>query len=157
MYVLNCVKTVYQVIKTKVNLCVPALQIIQTFYNKTYYERAGGNWTDVQQAEACNENNSNSSNTTTTAPNLSNVSNCYEKFGVQTELLLNKWQLEILWSVTVALFVFFGMIGAFSSAKVADFFGRWVLFIGVIRNHALTAVVVVKDLKCNIFIQSNCK
>ncbi|PVD36656.1 hypothetical protein C0Q70_03642 [Pomacea canaliculata] len=101
----------------------PAL-IIQTFYNKTYYERAGGNWTDVQQAEACNENNSNSSNTTTTAPNLSNVSNCYEKFGVQTELLLNKWQLEILWSVTVALFVFFGMIGAFSSAKVADFFGR---------------------------------
>nr|KAG5707331.1 hypothetical protein BaRGS_005298 [Batillaria attramentaria] len=47
-----------------------------------------------------------------------------EAFGVDMDKLLEKWQIEILWAATVALFVFFGMIGAFSSAKVADYFGR---------------------------------
>lgn len=32
--------------------------------------------------------------------------------------------IEILWSITVAFFVFFGMIGAFTSGKIADYFGR---------------------------------
>jgi len=32
--------------------------------------------------------------------------------------------IEIMWSLTVALFVFFGMVGAFSSGKIADHFGR---------------------------------
>ncbi|XP_045161535.2 solute carrier family 2, facilitated glucose transporter member 1-like [Mercenaria mercenaria] len=32
--------------------------------------------------------------------------------------------IEILWSITVAFFVFFGMIGAFSSGRIADYFGR---------------------------------
>ncbi|KAH3817958.1 solute carrier family 2, facilitated glucose transporter member 1-like [Dreissena polymorpha] len=32
--------------------------------------------------------------------------------------------IEIMWSLTVALFVFFGMIGAFSSGRIADYFGR---------------------------------
>lgn len=32
--------------------------------------------------------------------------------------------IEILWSVTVAIFVLFGMIGAFLSGKFADAFGR---------------------------------
>ena len=33
-------------------------------------------------------------------------------------------RIEILWSVTVAIFVLFGMIGAFASGKFADYFGR---------------------------------
>ena len=33
--------------------------------------------------------------------------------------------IEILWSVTVAIFVLFGMIGAFASGKFADHFGRY--------------------------------
>lgn len=32
--------------------------------------------------------------------------------------------IEILWSITVAFFVFFGMIGAFTSGRIADYFGR---------------------------------
>ncbi|XP_052274456.1 solute carrier family 2, facilitated glucose transporter member 1-like isoform X4 [Dreissena polymorpha] len=32
--------------------------------------------------------------------------------------------IEIMWSLTVALFVFFGMVGAFTSGRVADHFGR---------------------------------
>ena len=34
-------------------------------------------------------------------------------------------RIEILWSVTVAIFVLFGMIGAFASGKFADYFGRY--------------------------------
>lgn len=33
-------------------------------------------------------------------------------------------EIELLWSVTVAIFVLFGMIGAFASGKFADYFGR---------------------------------
>ncbi|XP_063410670.1 solute carrier family 2, facilitated glucose transporter member 1-like isoform X2 [Mytilus trossulus] len=33
-------------------------------------------------------------------------------------------KVELLWSVTVAIFVLFGMIGAFASGKFADYFGR---------------------------------
>ena len=32
--------------------------------------------------------------------------------------------LDLLWSITVAIFVLFGMIGAIVSGKVADHFGR---------------------------------
>ncbi|XP_060565835.1 solute carrier family 2, facilitated glucose transporter member 1-like isoform X2 [Ruditapes philippinarum] len=32
--------------------------------------------------------------------------------------------IELMWSITVALFVFFGMVGAFSSGRIADYFGR---------------------------------
>ena len=47
-----------------------------------------------------------------------------EEFGADLSLLLDATTLELLWSMTVAAFVLFGMIGAFISAKVADFFGR---------------------------------
>ena len=39
-------------------------------------------------------------------------------FSADRNFLLENWQLEILWSSTVAAFVLFGMIGAFTSAKV---------------------------------------
>lgn len=32
---------------------------------------------------------------------------------------------DFLWAVTVAIFVLFGMVGAFISGKVADYFGRY--------------------------------
>ena len=35
--------------------------------------------------------------------------------------------LDLLWSITVAIFVLFGMIGALISGKVADYFGRYFL------------------------------
>lgn len=97
--------------------------IIQAFYNKTYYERSGGNWEDVQRYETYqkeagkNATDDNSTKINTTLMTL-------EDFGADRSKLLEKWQLEILWSSTVALFVFFGMIGAFSSARCADYFGR---------------------------------
>ncbi|KAK7093689.1 solute carrier family 2, facilitated glucose transporter member 1-like [Littorina saxatilis] len=110
----------------------PAL-IIQEFYNKTYYERNGGNWEDVvnyenyrKASETNTTQNYSSTNPASTPTILMPVGDNLqpEFFGVDKSKLLEKWQLEILWSVTVALFVFFGMIGAFSSAKVADFVGR---------------------------------
>ncbi|XP_033764056.1 solute carrier family 2, facilitated glucose transporter member 1-like [Pecten maximus] len=40
------------------------------------------------------------------------------------KMVENEPVIEILWSVTVAIFVLFGMIGAFVSGSVADHFGR---------------------------------
>ena len=37
-------------------------------------------------------------------------------------------KVEWLWSITVAIFVLFGMFGAFASGKWADYFGRQVLY-----------------------------
>ena len=45
-------------------------------------------------------------------------------FGADESLLLEKWELELLWSSTVSAFVLFGMIGAFLALKVADTLGR---------------------------------
>jgi len=48
--------------------------------------------------------------------------------------------IEILWSITVAIFVLFGMIGAFISGHVADKFGRC----------ALEIYILFFDIKLNI-------
>ena len=40
--------------------------------------------------------------------------------------------LDLMWSITVAIFVLFGMIGAFVSGKVADHFGRYVFAVIII-------------------------
>ncbi|XP_076451529.1 solute carrier family 2, facilitated glucose transporter member 3-like [Babylonia areolata] len=108
--------------------------IIQAFYNKTYYERNGGKWEEVQNYEEyrqvwqkAQEDNTtvNYSASATVHPVAVGGQELQPgDFGVDESQLLEKWQLDMLWSTTVALFVFFGMIGAFSSAKVADFFGR---------------------------------
>ncbi|ESO91108.1 hypothetical protein LOTGIDRAFT_228693 [Lottia gigantea] len=47
-----------------------------------------------------------------------------KEIGFDKTLLIETWQLDLLWSTTVAAFVLFGMVGAFSSAKIADYFGR---------------------------------
>ena len=43
-------------------------------------------------------------------------------------------ELELMWAITIAAFVCFGMIGAFGSGKFADAFGRkrGMIFITVI-------------------------
>ncbi|KAL8597083.1 hypothetical protein ACOMHN_057572 [Nucella lapillus] len=123
--------------------------ILQEFYNKTYYERNGGNWNDILRYELylmTGEHNITLNNIptnlttpsitiippTTSAAIFENVTSgdddtvrlSPESFGVDREKMLKKWQLEILWSTTVAVFVFCGMIGAFTSGKAADYFGR---------------------------------
>lgn len=97
--------------------------IIQRFYNKTYYERSGGNWDDIDSYEEYLKHRRNN-NTGDNSTSVNSTEQQLEDFGADRSKLLEKWQLEILWSSTVALFVFFGMIGAFSSAKCADYFGR---------------------------------
>ena len=113
-------------------------QLIQEFYKKTFYERSGGDWSHVEAYEAYRAivSKLDSSVQTNYSVLLSGHGDLSlpsdktdlspEAFGVDGSKLLEKWQLEILWSSTVALFVFFGMIGAIISAKVADYFGRWV-------------------------------
>lgn len=61
------------------------------------------------RAPAIGNDSSASSNVTAVDPNIATVDDNL---------------LDLLWSVTVAIFVLFGMIGAFVSGKVADHFGR---------------------------------
>ncbi|GFS09117.1 solute carrier family 2, facilitated glucose transporter member 1 [Elysia marginata] len=114
------------------------INIITKFYNKTYYERRGGNW-DFMEAYDDYVQDRNITDTAAIAKfglnksadlaitdfeGGSNKTLTPEHFGADMSLLLEDWELKILWSTTVAAFVLFGMIGAFLSAKVADFFGR---------------------------------
>jgi len=71
-----------------------------------------------------------STNKTTTAklgpafPNGTNPSfSLYDNMKIVSE---ESDVVEILWSVTVAIFVLFGMIGSFLSGKVAERLGRFV-------------------------------
>jgi len=115
-------------------------ELVKIFYNQTYYERAGGDWHHIMKYEAYLQANMsdtefitthNISVNSTTMEALTNVKNENvtkllrpEQFGAQPEFLLADWELKILWSCTVAAFVLFGMIGAFMSAGVSDYFGR---------------------------------
>ncbi|XP_041378149.1 solute carrier family 2, facilitated glucose transporter member 5-like [Gigantopelta aegis] len=99
--------------------------LIKAFYNETYYERNGGNWTSMQKYDvyitevtAANQTD----NSTNKKPD--DAYKTPAEFGVDTDKLLKPWELELLWSSTVAAFVLFGMIGAFLSAKLADIAGR---------------------------------
>ncbi|XP_071109749.1 solute carrier family 2, facilitated glucose transporter member 4-like [Haliotis cracherodii] len=98
--------------------------IIKDFYNATYYERRGGNLSSIQAyasyLEGLNKTISDSNASTTPGPAEKTPSD----FGADESLLLEKWELELLWSSTVAAFVLFGMVGAFLALKVADTVGR---------------------------------
>ncbi|KAH9510278.1 Solute carrier 2, facilitated glucose transporter member 3 [Bulinus truncatus] len=110
--------------------------LIQHFYNKTYYERNGGTWENMQRYNDYLQDNitddeailkyfGNGSGVTVDAAKA-NVTKLIsaDKFNADPSLLLDTWVIKFLWATTVAAFVLFGMIGAFCSAKVADFFGR---------------------------------
>ncbi|XP_050414501.1 solute carrier family 2, facilitated glucose transporter member 1 isoform X1 [Patella vulgata] len=101
----------------------PAL-IIQEFYRKVYFERAGGNYGNLQDFDKQLISKNLTFENGTLRANQSEIDDLSDKLGVDHALLLEKWEIELLWSTTVAAFVLFGMIGAFTSAKVADFFGR---------------------------------
>ncbi|XP_059140307.1 solute carrier family 2, facilitated glucose transporter member 1-like [Physella acuta] len=99
--------------------------IIQEFYNKTYYERRGGNWENMEKYNAYLQNRTAVRAALNTTGNDTDTDIKHPAdFGADLSLLLESWEVKILWSTTVAAFVLFGMIGAFCSAKVADFFGR---------------------------------
>ncbi|KAL8601881.1 hypothetical protein ACOMHN_020616 [Nucella lapillus] len=106
--------------------------IIQAFYNKTYYERGGGKWEDVERYDDYLNDLAEAKNVTVNYTDKANKKLAIKMnatlspgdFNVNMDDLLADWKLQILWSSTVALFVFFGMIGAFSSAKLADSVGR---------------------------------
>lgn len=55
---------------------------------------------------------------------MSNMSLEQIEMQIIKKMVDNEPVIEILWSVTVAIFVLFGMIGAFVSGSVADHFGR---------------------------------
>ena len=73
------------------------------------------------------EMSTNKTTTTTLGPVFSNGTNSslslYNKMKIFSE---ESDVIEILWSVTVAIFVLFGMIGSFLSGKVAERLGRFV-------------------------------
>ncbi|CAL1535382.1 unnamed protein product [Lymnaea stagnalis] len=130
--------------------------LIQEFYNRTYYERRGGNWEGMQRynnylqdnitdADAIlkysvnvstdlssNQDNAQTNETKKLRP---------EQFNADISLLLESWEVKILWSTTVAAFVLFGMIGAFCSAKLADLFGRKRGMIGITFLMFIAAVL----------------
>lgn len=70
---------------------------------------------------------SNKTSTETLGPVFSNGTNSslslYDKMKLFSE---ESGVVEILWSITVAIFVLFGMIGSFLSGKVAERLGRFV-------------------------------
>ncbi|XP_062597352.1 solute carrier family 2, facilitated glucose transporter member 1-like [Saccostrea cucullata] len=96
-------------------------KIIQMFYEDVLTQRAGGEPTDKPKNQSVNvvglgnsSSNLNSSYVTTPKNNTKISPLDYEA----------PIEVEWLWSVTVAIFVLFGMVGAFISGKWADYFGR---------------------------------
>jgi MFS family permease len=81
------------------------------FYEDVLKERAGSEPMDNNTSMATDVNNTSGGNTTS-KPDVH-----YLDYEAPTNV-------EWLWSITVAIFVLFGMIGAFISGKWADYFGR---------------------------------
>lgn len=83
------------------------------FYVRVLWERKGLIPTDWDGTEE---------NATSTSNDISNTSmTLYEKMVKEAE---TSDQVEILWSITVAIFVLFGMMGSFMSGKLAERLGR---------------------------------
>ncbi|XP_052761204.1 solute carrier family 2, facilitated glucose transporter member 1-like isoform X2 [Mya arenaria] len=128
----------------------PAL-IIKTFYSQVYLARDGietvfnpqdkglhyvdparyVNTTTPAVVVVDNNSNTTADNSTALSDNSTKGTYAVETTTVRpvsmakTETEINEDNfIELLWSLTVALFVFFGMVGAFASGRVADYFGR---------------------------------
>ncbi|XP_078336749.1 solute carrier family 2, facilitated glucose transporter member 1-like [Crassostrea virginica] len=92
-------------------------KIIQMFYEDVIDERAG-------------LDTSNQSVTVVlVTDNSSGIPRSYNKTIIPRSMMnyldyTAKTEVEWLWSITVAIFVLFGMFGAFASGKWADYFGR---------------------------------
>ncbi|XP_067659655.1 solute carrier family 2, facilitated glucose transporter member 3-like [Haliotis asinina] len=130
--------------------------IIKDFYNATYYERRGGNWSDIQAYAAYRDSlNTSVSDTSNASTTPGPAEKTPADFGADESLLLEKWELELLWSSTVAAFVLFGMVGAFLALKVADTVGRkrgmvvitFIMFIAAILGGI---TVIAKSPECLI-------
>ena len=111
-------------------------QVIRIFYVETFMIRQGllpANWYEIKENYLnMKDNMSPQQNLTVTTDSGSSTnvsSNATMDIGQIIEKIkvasLKDDRIEILWSATVAIFVLFGMIGAFASGKFADFFGRY--------------------------------
>lgn len=98
--------------------------VIRIFYARVLWERAGIIPVDWDGHDLIREM-SNKTSTETLGPVFSNGTNSslslYDKMKLFSE---ESGVVEILWSITVAIFVLFGMIGSFLSGKVAERLGR---------------------------------
>ncbi|KAK3603513.1 hypothetical protein CHS0354_030370 [Potamilus streckersoni] len=106
-------------------------KIIQDFYGEVYAERNG-----IKPDKHILSSSSNVSTTTVTvvigSPGQNNTgynidpakANNVSKSSTENEGSVDDNFLDLMWSITVAIFVLFGMFGAFASGKIADFFGR---------------------------------
>ncbi|KAL4220892.1 Solute carrier 2 [Mactra antiquata] len=111
-------------------------RLIKAFYTMTYMAREGYetyyNPVDRGLYFKTLPDGDNVTTMTTLAPVMSLGNNSNGSMPTARDPLLARTEkeieadnfIEILWSITVAFFVFFGMIGAFTSGKIADYFGR---------------------------------
>ena len=94
---------------------------------RVLWERAGIIPVSWDGNDLSREMSTNETTTTTLGPVFSNGTNSslslYDKMKIFSE---ESDVIEILWSITVAIFVLFGMIGSFLSGKVAERLGRFV-------------------------------
>lgn len=94
---------------------------------RVLWERAGIIPVGWDGNDLSREMSTNNTTITTLGPVFSNGTNSslslYNKMKIFSE---ESDVIEILWSVTVAIFVLFGMIGSFLSGKVAERLGRFV-------------------------------
>lgn len=90
-------------------------KVIRVFYVRVLWERAGiipQDWDGSDDNATLPLNASDGSNSSMSL---------YQKLLYAAE---NSDQVEILWSITVAVFVLFGMVGSFLSGKLAEKMGR---------------------------------
>lgn len=102
--------------------------VIRIFYLETVMIRDGrlpSDWYEVKKVYQMQNPNmtvtSDYSGNATTSNGTLDVGMTIAKIKVDSE---KDDKIELLWSITVAIFVLFGMIGAFASGKFADYFGR---------------------------------
>lgn len=102
--------------------------VIRVFYVETLAVRNGmlpSNWMDLRQkffdSTPEEQADMNEAWRNMTKIDNSSIDGTFKVLKTKSE---DDNNIEILWSVTVAIFVLFGMIGAFASGKFADKFGR---------------------------------
>ncbi|WAR14416.1 GTR1-like protein [Mya arenaria] len=115
-------------------------RLIKAFYSQIYLARDGKetiyNFTDrslyyVELPSDSNYHNNMSDVTHDVMYTSTMATDVHSNVTVRPALLARTEEeiegdnyIELMWSITVALFVFFGMIGAFASGRIADYFGR---------------------------------
>ncbi|KAL3861432.1 hypothetical protein ACJMK2_007466 [Sinanodonta woodiana] len=98
-------------------------QIIQDFYGEVYAERSGVKPESTTIVSSSSNVSTTPITVVTVSPGQNNTSYAVNASVPPKDIKDNNF-LDLMWSITVAIFVLFGMFGAFVSGKIADFFGR---------------------------------